>query len=108
MMVRGRFVVLLLASLVGVVLYRHTLWEITSGCGLVFGGVSSARATTDSMVADQLRQLEDSAMLARALVYLDAHPVKPDMVDPQRADEHRQWLADLERQLAQWRSAHAR
>ncbi len=81
MMFRTRFVVWLVVSLGGVVLYRHTLWEISSGCGLVFGEVSNARATSDPVSADELRQLEDSAMLARALVYLDAHPVKPEMVD---------------------------
>jgi hypothetical protein len=108
MMFRARFIVLLVVSLTGVVLSRHTLWEISSDCGLVFGSVSSARPTPPAAIAEQLRQLEDSAMLARALVYVDAHPVKPDRVDLQRADEHKQWLADLERQLARWRSSHTR
>ena len=40
MMFRARFIVLLVVSLTGVVLSRHTLWEISSDCGLVFGGVS--------------------------------------------------------------------
>ena len=40
-------------------------------------------------------------------MYVDAHPVKPDRVDLQRADEHKQWLADLKRQLCRTFLAHA-
>jgi hypothetical protein len=47
-------------------------------------------------------------MLARALVYVDMHPVKADAVDPQKTDEHKQWLADVERELARHRVPAAR
>jgi hypothetical protein len=92
-------------ALCGVVLLvlvaGHQAMSWCTGSGTVIGNISVRAGELSS--ADEIRRLEDNAMLARALVYVDTHPVKAEAVDPQKTDEHKQWLADVERELARHR-----
>ena len=65
------------------------------------GDATRFRPVRAKGASQELRRLEDDAKLARALVYVECgYAANPATVDPECADKHRQWLANVEGELA--------